>query len=95
MYSQLHGNLDLTRKIGLDGGCCDCEHMRLLDNDRRHISPIRRLEERIHEEIRRSEKEREGERVREKRKDLEIKTKEEDINHQHELDIRNNTHQRE
>ena len=87
MYMHLHrGNLDLTRKISLVGGCKESDYMRPIDNDRRLISPMRKLdEERIHEETKREERERERERerVREKRKDFEIKTKEGDINHQH------------
>jgi len=93
MYMHLHRrNLDLTRKISLVGGCKESDYMRPIDNDRRLISPMRKLdEERIHEETKKEEKER----VREKRKDLQIKTKKGDINHQHDLDIRNDIYQRE
>lgn len=90
MYWQLHRvNNDPIREICLVGGSGGCESMRHLDNDRIPISPMRRLnKERIHEEPRRSER---GE-EREKRKDLEIRKS--DINHQHELDKRNDIHQR-
>jgi len=89
MYLNI-GNLDLTRERLV--GHCDCENMRLLSNDRRHIPIMRRLEgERINEEPRKAERERESE----KRKDLEIRKKdEEDIIHLHEQDIRNDIHQR-
>ena len=92
MHWQLHRvNNDGIRKICLEGGSGGCERMRHIDNDRIPISPMRRLDkERIHEEPRRSERERGRE--MEKRKDLEIRKS--DINHQHELDKRNDIHQR-